>query len=72
MPEAKRWYLDTVVLGSFALIGRLDLLTARYGKRAHLTQEALGEISDGIAAGYRNLRAIEDAVASRPSLRPSP
>ena len=65
MPETKRWYLDTVVLSNFTLAGRLDVLIRRYGKRAHLTQEVLGEISDGVAAGYAALRAVEDAVAAR-------
>ena len=64
MPESRRWYLDTVVLSSFALTSRLDLLTTRYGRRAHITQEVLGEISDGIAAGYLALRAVEEAMAA--------
>ena len=60
------------MLSNFALAGRVDLLHERYGKRAHITQEVLGEISDGIAAGYGVLRAIEEAIASQAFTSSSP
>ena len=66
MPKAERlfYYFDTVCISNFAMAHRLDLLTARYGRRLHVTQEALGEIIDGMAAGYSSLSAIEGAVTS--------
>jgi predicted nucleic acid-binding protein len=56
------YFFDTVTLSNFALVGRLDLLVARYGKRAVLTPEVLDEVTDGVVAGYRALSAIESAV----------
>ena len=53
MPDGGRfYYFDTVTLSNFALARRFDLLTGRYGGRLHITPEVLGEIMDGIAAGY--------------------
>ena len=57
-------YFDTVALSNFALVDRLDLLVSRYGRRAQITPEVLGEITDGIVAGYDQLSAIEDATAA--------
>ena len=63
MPESGRnYYFDTVTLSNFALSGRLDLLIARYGRRAMLTPQVLDEIADGIVAGYSELRKVESAV----------
>jgi predicted nucleic acid-binding protein len=63
MPDGGRfYYFDTVTLSNFALVHRLDLLTGRYGGRLHITPEVLGEIMDGIAAGYSALGAIESAL----------
>ena len=63
MPErARDRYFDTVTLSNFALVHRLDLLTARYGRRLRITQEVLDEISDGLAAGFAVLGEIEAAV----------
>lgn len=61
-PEVS-FFFDTVSLSNFALAGRLDLLVARYGPRAQVTQEVLDEVSDGIVAGYTALQQIEKAVA---------
>ncbi len=54
---------DTVVLSNFALAGCLNLLVSRYGQCAKVTQEVLDEVTDGVAAGYSSLSAIEAAVA---------
>jgi predicted nucleic acid-binding protein len=63
MPEpARDYYFDTVTLSNFALVHRLDLLVARYGRRLRVTQEVLGEVIDGIVSGYSGLAAIEAAV----------
>jgi len=62
MPEPLRWFFDTVVLSNFALVHRIDVLVTRYGKRGHVTQEVLGEISEGVAAGYAPLSYAEEAV----------
>lgn len=65
MPEQPvRVFFDTVTLSNFALAGRLDLLTQRYGSRACITPQVLDEIIDGIVAGYAALREIEDAVGA--------
>lgn len=64
MPETGcHYYLDTVTLSNFALSDRLDLLIARYGRRAIITPQVLDEIADGIVAGYSELRKVETAVA---------
>jgi predicted nucleic acid-binding protein len=55
--------VDTVALSNFALGGRLDLLIDRYGRRAVVTPQVLDEVLDGIAAGYRALETIREAVA---------
>ena len=55
------YYFDTVTLSNFALSGRLDLLIARYGRRAIITPQVLDEITDGIVAGYSELREVETA-----------
>jgi predicted nucleic acid-binding protein len=55
-------YFDIVVLSTFALAGRVDLLVARYGARACVTAEVLGEVTAGLAIGSPMLRAIIDAV----------
>ncbi|MEX2048496.1 MAG: hypothetical protein WEB90_02860 [Gemmatimonadota bacterium] len=55
-------YFDTVTLSNFALASRTDLLTERYGTRACVTAEVLGEVTEGVAVGYPPLRAIIDAV----------
>jgi len=65
MPDARRWFFDTVVLSNFALAQRLDIVIRRYGRRAHIPQEVLAEISNGIAAGYAPLQGVEEAVAER-------
>lgn len=57
------YYMDTVTLSNFALSGRLDLLIARYGRRAMITPQVLDEIADGVVAGYSELRLVEAAVA---------
>ncbi len=63
MRRGKGPYLfDTVSLSNFALVGRLELLVERYGKRAVVTPEVLDEVTDGVSAGYVALREIEDAV----------
>lgn len=65
MPERSRpCFFDTCTLSNFALAGRLDLLIQRYGKRAQVAPEVLGEVIDGIVAGYAELQEIEDAVAT--------
>lgn len=65
MPESgARYYLDTVTLSNFALSGRIDVLVARYGRRAIVPQQVLDEIADGIVTGYSDLRGVEAAVAS--------
>lgn len=65
MPDgAGVWFFDTVTLSNFALVQRMDLLVSRYGRRAQLTPEVLDEVSEGVAAGYAALRAIEEAVAA--------
>lgn len=71
MREATRWFFDTVVLSNFALVGRLDIISKRYGKKAHVTAEVLAEISDGVAAGYSQLRDVEDIVGSTVALAKS-
>lgn len=64
MPKRKLLYcFDTVVLSNFAFAGRLDVLAARYGKQLAVTREVLDEVTDGVVAGYVQLRAIETAVA---------
>jgi predicted nucleic acid-binding protein len=66
VPETRRSYIfDTVSLSNFALVGRLDLLVSRYGKRAVITPEVYGEITDGVVAGYVALQAVEDAVSAQ-------
>ena len=63
MPEPDRqYYFDTVTLSNFVLSGRLDLLIARYGRRANITPQVLDEVADGIVAGYAGLREVETAV----------
>jgi predicted nucleic acid-binding protein len=63
MPESARdFYFGTVTLGNFALVRRLDLLVARYGRRLYVTQEVLGEVMDGIVCGYSLLAGIEAAL----------
>ena len=62
MPE-KRFFFDTISLSNFAIAGRLDLLVDRYGASVQVTQEVLGEVTDGVVAGYHQLRGIEAAVA---------
>ena len=63
MPEPDRqYYFDTVTLSNFVLSGRLDLLIARYGRRANITPQVLDEVADGIVAGYASLREVETAV----------
>ncbi len=65
MPEpARRFFFDTVTLSNFVLSGCLDLLIARYGRRANITPQVLDEIADGIVAGYSGLREVETAVTS--------
>ncbi len=65
MPESgARSYLDTVTLSNFALSGRIDVLVARYGRRAIVPQQVLDEIADGIVTGYSDLRGVEAAVAN--------
>lgn len=65
MPDRGRdRYFDTVTLSNFALAGRLDILTLRYGRRAKVTQQVQDEVSDGIAAGYAALGEIEHALLS--------
>ena len=64
MPAPARWFFDTVTLSNFALAGRLDLLISRYGRRAHIMQEVLDEVLDGIVAGYAALSPIETAIAA--------
>lgn len=65
MPDpACTYYFDTVCLSNFALTDRLGILAARYGARLHITQEVLGEILDGIVAGYAALAGIETALNS--------
>lgn len=63
MPETGcDYYFDTVTLSNFALSGRVDLLIARYGRRAIITPQVLDEIADGIVVGYSELREVETAV----------
>lgn len=38
---------------------RMDLLVHRYGKRLHITNEVLDEVSAGVLAGYPELIRIE-------------
>ena len=57
-----RYLFDTVALSNFALAGRLDLLVSRYGKRAVITPEVFGEITDGIVAGYFALQEVATAL----------
>ena len=57
-------FFDTVTLSNFALVGRLDLLIRRYGRRACITSQVLDEVTDGIVAGYSKLREVEDAVSA--------
>lgn len=57
------YYFDTVTLSNFALSGRLDLLIARFGRRAMITPQVQDEIADGVVAGYSELREVEVAVA---------
>ena len=65
MPDSGgNYYLDAVTLSNFALSGRIDLLVARYGRRAIVPQQVLDEIEDGIVAGYPDLREVETAVAN--------
>jgi predicted nucleic acid-binding protein len=56
--------MDTVCLSNFALVNHLGILVTRYGKRAHLTQQVMDEICDGISAGHSALLDIETAVSS--------
>jgi predicted nucleic acid-binding protein len=53
---------DTVTLSNFALVGRFELLVKRYGRRLQVTPAVLGEVAEGIIAGYAALREIETAV----------
>ena len=62
MPEP-HFFFDTISLSNFAVAGRLDLLVDRYGAKVQVTQEVLGEVTDGVVAGYPQLRGIEAAVA---------
>ena len=55
-------FVDAVTLSNFALAGRFDLIVSRYGKRAVVTVEVLGEIYDGIATGRQKLRVVADSV----------
>ena len=65
MPEQSRpYFFDTCALSNFALSGRLDLLIGRYGVKAHVVPEVLGEVIDGIVAGHAELQKVEDAVAA--------
>ena len=59
----RRYFFDTVSLSNFALAGRLDVLISRYPSRVMVTQEVLDEVTDGVVAGYAELREIETAVA---------
>ncbi len=66
MPEESgpHLFFDTCTLSNFALAGRLDLLTQRYGRRAQVTPEVLAEAIDGIVAGCAELRTVEDAATA--------
>lgn len=55
-------FFDTVTLSNFALAGRLDIITGRYGQRACVTPEVLDEVLEGIAVSYGALSAIETAL----------
>jgi predicted nucleic acid-binding protein len=55
-------FFDAVTLSNFALIGRLDILVARYGARGRVGPEVLDELLDGIAAGYDRLGDVETAL----------
>lgn len=59
---AQDYFFDTVTISNFALAGRLDLLAARYGRRAQITQEILDEITDGVVAGYHALAEVENML----------
>lgn len=65
-------FFDTVTLSNFALAGRLDLLLDRTGKRLHVTDEVLDEVTEGVVAGYAALREIERAVIEGKFSRAAP
>ncbi|MBN1152281.1 MAG: hypothetical protein JXA58_03635 [Dehalococcoidia bacterium] len=58
------YFFDTVTLSNFALAGRVDIVTSRYGPNALVTSQVLDEIVQGIVAGHEELREIEAAVAA--------
>jgi predicted nucleic acid-binding protein len=65
MPERRHHYFfDTVTLSNFALAGRVDLVTSRYGAHALVTSEVLDEVVEGIVAGHGALRDIEAAISA--------
>lgn len=53
---------DTVTLSNFALVGQFELLVKRYGRGLLVAPEVLGEVAEGVIAGYSALREIEAAV----------
>lgn len=63
--EADLFFIDTVSLSNFALIRRLDLLAARYGRRLHITIEVRNEVAAGVVAGYQGLEAVEAALQQK-------
>ncbi len=58
----KSFFFDTVTLSNFALAGRLDLFSVRYGTRLHVTPEVLDELTDGVVAGLPILAAVEELL----------
>ena len=71
MPESRRWFFDTVVLSNFALVRRLEILIRRYGRNGLVTTEVLAEISDGVVAGFTELRDVEAAIGTHLSMAPA-
>lgn len=56
----REWIFETTVLSAFALVGRLDLLEARYAGRAHWCLEVQHEV----LAGVRNHPRLGEVIGS--------
>jgi predicted nucleic acid-binding protein len=64
MPPTPDIIFDCCVISNFALAGALDILERLYAGHAFLTTQTADEVTRGIAAGHRELRAVKIAIRS--------
>jgi len=56
------WFFDSVTLSNFALVGRMNILAARYRTRGFVTTQVVDELTAGVDAGYASLSDCLDLV----------